>query len=68
MLVSPVNGIGPEELKVRDLLMRLKDSTVQEIIVATNPNRAALAPAVDVTDGMVCLLCLQHQSANLIEW
>ena len=45
-VISPVNGIGPEELKVRDLLLRLKDSTVQEIIVATNPNLEGEATAM----------------------
>ena len=36
--ISPTEGIGPEELKVKELLARLKDSSVTEVIVATNPN------------------------------
>jgi recombination protein RecR len=36
--ISPTQGIGPEELKVKELLARLKDSSVTEVIVATNPN------------------------------
>jgi recombination protein RecR len=36
--ISPTQGIGPEDLKVRELLARLKDGSVTEIIVATNPN------------------------------
>ena len=45
-VISPVNGIGPEELKVRELLERLRDGTVQEIIVATNPNLEGEATAM----------------------
>ena len=36
--ISPTQGIGPEELKVKELLVRLKDGSVTEVIVATNPN------------------------------
>ena len=36
--ISPTQGIGPEDLKVKELLARLKDHSVTEIIVATNPN------------------------------
>jgi recombination protein RecR len=36
--ISPVNGIGAEQLKVRELLDRLRDETVTELILATNPN------------------------------
>jgi len=36
--ISPTQGIGPEDLKVKELLTRLKDGTVTEVIVATNPN------------------------------
>jgi len=36
--ISPAKGIGPEELKVKELLSRLQGSSVTEVIVATNPN------------------------------
>jgi recombination protein RecR len=36
--ISPTQGIGPEELKMKELLARLKDGSVTEVIVATNPN------------------------------
>jgi recombination protein RecR len=36
--ISPTQGIGPEELKIKELLTRLKDDSVTEVIVATNPN------------------------------
>jgi recombination protein RecR len=36
--LSPIDGIGPEQLTVRELLERLADTGVEEIILATNPN------------------------------
>ena len=36
--ISPTQGIGPEELKIKELLARLQDGSVTEVIVATNPN------------------------------
>jgi recombination protein RecR len=36
--INPTQGVGPEELKVKELLARLKDGSVTEVIVATNPN------------------------------
>ena len=35
--ISPLDGIGPDQLKLRELMARLSDGVVQEIIVATNP-------------------------------
>lgn len=35
--VSPLDGVGPEQLKIRELMTRLSDGAVTEIIVATNP-------------------------------
>ena len=37
-VISPASGIGPEDLKIRELLNRLKDGSVEEIILATNPS------------------------------
>ena len=37
-VISPMNGIGPEDLKIAPLLERLKGNEVEEIILATNPN------------------------------
>ena len=37
-VISPLNGIGPDDLKVRELLARLGDGVVREVIMATNPN------------------------------
>jgi recombination protein RecR len=36
--ISPIDGIGPEQLKVRELILRLEDGSVTEVVIATNPN------------------------------
>jgi len=36
--ISPMDGIGPEDLKISELLARLRDGSVTEVILATNPN------------------------------
>ena len=36
-LISPLKGIGPDELRIRELLRRLEDGQVNEIVLATNP-------------------------------
>jgi len=36
-LISPLKGVGPDQLRIRELLKRLEDRRVQEIVIATNP-------------------------------
>ncbi len=36
--ISPIDGIGPDELHIKELLGRLDEGTIEEIIIATNPN------------------------------
>ena len=36
--ISPMDGIGPEQLRIRELLRRLESGVVKEIVLATNPN------------------------------
>jgi recombination protein RecR len=36
--ISPMEGIGPDDLKIRELLARVAEGTVQEVILATNPS------------------------------
>lgn len=43
--LSPIRGIGPDELKIRNLLERLRAGEVEEIILATNPNTEGEATA-----------------------
>jgi recombination protein RecR len=43
--ISPIDGIGPDDLRVRELLMRLSDGVVTELILATDPNLEGEATA-----------------------
>ena len=45
-VLSPINGIGPDDLKLKNLLERLKEGNVVEIIIATNPNIEGEATAM----------------------
>jgi recombination protein RecR len=44
--ISPIEGIGPEHLRVRELLVRITEEHVSEVIVATNPNVEGEATAL----------------------
>jgi recombination protein RecR len=43
--ISPIDGIGPDDLRVRELLQRLADGVVTELILATDPNLEGEATA-----------------------
>jgi len=45
-VIAPSDGIGPEELKFKELLSRLNDGLVTEVILATNPNLEGEATAM----------------------
>jgi recombination protein RecR len=44
--ISPINGVGPADLKLANLLERLRDGKVEEVIVATNPTIEGEATAL----------------------
>jgi len=44
--ISPMDGIGPEDIRIPDLLKRLSDEQVKEVILATNPNIEGEATAM----------------------
>jgi recombination protein RecR len=46
--ISPIDGIGPENLRVKELMTRLADGVVTELILATNPNLEGEATATYV--------------------
>ena len=37
-VISPMNNIGPDDIKIKELIERVSDGTVQEVIMATNPD------------------------------
>lgn len=43
--ISPIAGVGPDDLRITQLMTRLADGTVQEVILATNPNLEGEATA-----------------------
>lgn len=43
--INPLNGIGPDQLRLKELLVRIKESAVNEVILATNPNMEGDATA-----------------------
>jgi recombination protein RecR len=45
-VISPMEGIGPDQLKIRELLARLQKNPVKEIVLATNPNVEGDATAI----------------------
>ena len=47
--ISPIDGIGPADLKIRELCLRLADGTVTEVILATDPNLEGEATATYLT-------------------
>ena len=48
--ISPIDGIGPERLRTRELLARVVEGGVDEVILATNPNLEGEATAMYLAD------------------
>ena len=47
--ISPMNGIGPDDIKIKELLARLMDEKVKEVILATNPRVEGEATAMYIS-------------------
>lgn len=47
--ISPLGGIGPDQLKIKELLQRIGDGTVKEVIMATNPTVEGEATAMYIS-------------------
>jgi recombination protein RecR len=43
--ISPIDGVGPDDLRIRELMVRLRDGIVKELILATDPNLEGEATA-----------------------
>lgn len=48
-VLSPLDGIGPEDIKVKELLQRFQDTEITEVIIATNPDVEGEATATYLT-------------------
>ena len=53
--ISPMDGVGPEDLRIRELMARLADGTVTEVIIATDPNIAGEATATYLSRNLAAL-------------
>ena len=47
--ISPMDGIGPEDINLKSLIQRLQDERVKEVILATNPNIEGVATAMYIS-------------------
>lgn len=47
--ISPIEGVGPDDLRLKELMSRLSDGAVQEVIIATDPNLEGEATATYLT-------------------
>ena len=47
--ISPIDGVGPENLRIKELMTRLAETTIGEIIIATDPNLEGEATATYLT-------------------
>lgn len=47
--ISPIEGVGPDDLRIRELMQRLADGSVVEVIIATDPNLEGEATATYLT-------------------
>lgn len=45
-VISPMDGIGPEDIRIKELLSRITEGTIREVIMATNPNLEGEATAM----------------------
>ena len=47
--ISPMNGIGPDEIKIKELLNRIRDNDIKEVIIATNPRVEGEATSIYIS-------------------
>jgi len=47
--ISPIDGVGPENLRIKELMTRLAETTISELIIATDPNLEGEATATYLT-------------------
>jgi recombination protein RecR len=48
--ISPLDGVGPDEVRIKELLARLADNSIKELIIATNPNTNGEATAMYIRE------------------
>jgi len=53
--ISPIAGVGPDQLRIKDLMKRLADASIREVILATNPNLEGEATATYLSRTLAAL-------------
>lgn len=48
-VLSPLNGVGPDQIKLRELFARLRDGAIREVVIATNPTLEGEATAMYIS-------------------
>jgi recombination protein RecR len=65
-VISPLNGIGPEQIKIRELFARLEGGQVKELIIATNPTLEGEATAMYIQRRLASIgIKLSHLARGL---
>jgi recombination protein RecR len=50
--LSPIDGVGPEDLRIAELYARVRDGGVSEVVIATNPTTTGEATALHIAAGL----------------
>jgi recombination protein RecR len=50
--LSPIDGVDPEDLKIAELLTRVEQGDVREVVLATNPTTTGEATALHIAEGL----------------
>jgi recombination protein RecR len=50
--LSPIDGVGPEDLRISELYARVAGGPVREVVIATNPTTTGEATALHIADGL----------------
>jgi len=50
--LSPIDGIDPEDLRIAELYARVREGTIREVVIATNPTTTGEATALHIADGL----------------
>ena len=48
-VISPMDGVGPDDIRIKELMQRLSDGTVTEVVLATNPDVEGEATAAYIS-------------------
>jgi len=58
-LISPIEGVGPDDIKIAELIARVRDEEIREVILATNPNVNGETTALYITRLLAPITCVK---------